>query len=1305
MDISAEIADITAQAPEWNFAGDCALLALMKRISQNLQERGERTTRNLREFETTVRQADIALSNATNSLRSLQFGQQFVEYRVQEIDDDDFEMPADKKKKPESPPKSSQEMSKEFLENNLQMFRKNFEPVTIDVPNDSDDEDAPVSSTTIFRAMNPYDAIPLPYIIGSKEWQEHKYAGLYDSKENSDDEKSEEFSSSSSDEREPVSSKTPKQENKFVQPQLSDSSSLASATMVVVPPVKLQIPATAAPILAPADHLREPAVNRTQPRPIISSQRNPHERDLFAALRQSPPSDDPPSTSSSPRSSPAIGPRSTAARLLIASEGSLSSSSSSAAHHPPPRLFGEAVATQIPKRTDANSSPIKRKPVNLFNDDEFHSLVSEIVDKVQNKAGNNSTAARTSNQGNKQPEEKKPVDQVPKPDAPKQINEIVATQPKPKTVNLFDDSPPLSPTPTQTPIRDATNDLSGPIFDDGPSSSSIKPRQIPPKEPAKPLPKSLFDDDLEDDFLSSFSPKPKPPDQKLKSSLFDDDDLDIDDIFVKPSTQPNKLSDRLVGKTSLFDDDDQDDVTDFFGSKKESAKEKYLPVEKKVETHVAQKKHLFDDIQDEDLFGTPKSKNLFAIGGDHNQPEQPSADGEANNKTEKLKIVQGNTQPAEEVEEKQREVLPENEYVHNKSAPATEIIEEKSNPQQVARETVPLKAADLFNEDFSDDDSFLSTAKSKPEEAATATTTEISNEIEPQVLDAEIKPQKLPGTETLLPTLEPPNKTEDVMADLFGSPQMGPTVSETPPPDDLDHDEDPIITMVADITNKSTKEEATSTEPDADLDAAQQIMQNYTSLFSEEPPDDSEFFQTLGSSSLSSLSASKMFENEQDFFEPALPQIPVANKTPAATPVDHGAIGLFSDVPPDDDGDAAETLQQSAAHPVEATSTTTRIHTIFYDDFSETARAGAGAGAVGQSHPTKPSVVQEEEHPPSDEVDHSKVQEAADPPTPTSPVKKLKMPNININVQALLPGAGGLPKFPKKQQPAHPPQEAQVSVSDTNEDVNSTSTSTLIGRENGLQHVNKTRARGPSRRRPSTRQGRKENYAKSVLEDGQPPAAEIAPKSKAAAPSQTPALPKLVRSFLDSDDEDEDLFGPAMTVSAPSAKTLSTMPAPKATVMTAALHSEPPEDHLKPQAPTVPVEPVKLFDESDDDDDLFASAAVAAPPPTVQAKVLSKPPAASLFSSDEDEDFKLPAKIVPKKKVAPIQASKSTSLFSDDEDDDDLFGGAATTKQAKPTPVPLPQGVAKPAPSRTRTAATIPASSGDNPLADLLGFK
>lgn len=44
--------------------------------------------------------------------------------------------------------KSSQTMANEFLQNNLEMFRMNFEPMDIEVP-DSDDEDGTVNVTYV----------------------------------------------------------------------------------------------------------------------------------------------------------------------------------------------------------------------------------------------------------------------------------------------------------------------------------------------------------------------------------------------------------------------------------------------------------------------------------------------------------------------------------------------------------------------------------------------------------------------------------------------------------------------------------------------------------------------------------------------------------------------------------------------------------------------------------------------------------------------------------------------------------------------------------------------------------------------------------------------------------------------------------------------------------------------------------------------------------------------------------------------------------------------------------------------------
>ncbi|KAH8279360.1 hypothetical protein KR026_008029 [Drosophila bipectinata] len=1303
MDISADVDQIIAKAPNWNIEGDCALLALMKRISQvsgymnylstknqnsyldfpkNLHERVDKTSSRFEEFEVSVKRADIALSNANNSLRSLQFGQQFVEYRVEDIKDEDLAMPQDKKE-PETPPMSSEEMAKQFLENNLKMFRKNYEPVTIEVP-DSDDEDAPVTTTTVFRAKNPYDAIPLPYIIGSKEWNEHKYAGLYDSKENSEDEKSEEFSSSSSDEREPVPSTSTKAANKPVEPHMSDSSSLASLAKEpkIISPTKAPNPLPIFPTpTPPAGPVKEPAPKSSQPRPIISSQRNPHEHDMFAALRQSPPSDDPPSTSSSPASSPAFG--NVPGRLPKVSTASISSSSISPAHQPPPTLFDEAIAPQTsreaqlpeaPKPAEVKPSQVKRKPVNIFSDDEFNSFMSEITQKVQAKAGSSSNttpASDTVSPTQSLPKKTQPEAQKVPKESQAKINPTVPTPSVPKRVNLFDDSPPLSPTPATSstssdiPPKGPQPNPPKPLSFDAPSSSTMRTSDLPPKNPPKAFPKSLFDDDLEDDdFLSSFTPKPKPLEEKQKpKSLFDDDDLDVDDIFSKPSTKPTNLSTKVAGKTSLFDDDDQDDVTDLFGSKKISTKrlEESPPktlLEKSVEPPVPHRKSLFDDIEEEDLFGTPKAKNLFASTEQISPISPKKTQGEVE-KVRNITEIQ-----TEEIQNKEfKQVVPDDTFrpIHDQNPQVT--AEHRKETKDVSLKAT-TKPTDLFKDDFSDDDSFLTVSQPKvkpqgsteaikpaerkfvpPKQDIPIPQSEPDKLFDEEVVEDEPKTKSSPHVpentkETIDPTEdlikeidpekiptdkiddEPVKKQKDSLAGKFSP------ISETPPPDDHQNQQDPIISMVADITNKSPKTEPTPRSA-ADLAAAQQIMQNYTNLFSEEPPDDSEFFQTLGSSGLSSLSASKIFDHEQDFFEPALPKVPSATRSSVVSPSeiqpspsDYGGMRLFSDVPPEDFGSDPVPEKQVEPQKVETSSTTTRIHTIFYDDFSETARAG--------TVPTTPKrSVSAEKPPPADEPDRSKVKEASELPAPASPVKKLKMPNININVQALLPVSGARPKVLKKLETPHLDKETPVPahpdklVTSTKEPVTPQSI------EGGLQHVNKTRVRGPPRRRPSTRKGRQENYEKSLLEDER--------------------INKEVKgSNLESPDQDDS---ESISIQSPSAKTSS-----KENVLSSpvALFDEPPEDKPNPEKASVgtkkntPSSIPKSFLDSPDEDDFLSN------PPGKQSSVGTKEITPStraksfLDSPDEDDFLSNP----PKKQSSVV--GKSVSIGNPPTEDDFL---------------------------------------------------
>ncbi|XP_060657850.1 WASH complex subunit 2 [Drosophila nasuta] len=1487
MDISADVTAIVAQAPDWNFAGDCALLELMKRISQNLQESSERTTHKFDEFERNVRLSDIALDNATNSLRSLQFGQQFVEYRVEEVDDDDFAMPEEQSNKPALPAKSSEEMASEFLHNNLQMFRKNFEPLTIEVPDSDDDEEGAANQTTVFRAKNPYDAIPLPYIIGSKEWQEHKYAGLYYSAENSEDEQPEQFSSSSSDELEIAASKA------IPKALASDSSSLSSLPKEPV----MNVVAKQAPHPSPP----QPAVRtKAQPRPIISSQRNPHERDLFSALRASPPSDDPPSTSSSLNSSPAISHRTAAVAGLPRKDASLSSSSSSvskpmlAGRQSPPKLFDEPPPTPIviptpaptPAREEtevkpvAAASQIKRKPVNLFNDDEFNSFMSEIVDKVQSKSGGNQTPTKTLTKEPAKVIKAAPVEVLPVAKASK--------------LNLFDDSPPLSPivTPVHKPTQAAAT-------------------------PAKTLPTSLFDDNLDDDddFLSSFASRAKPTPQITRTSLFDDDDdddLDIDDIFAK-KPKAALPAQKPITKTSLFDDEKADNVKDIFGAMKQDAmKSPQREEQVAIQPKAIPKTSLFDDEEEEsdvkDIFGASKPaiqpamqqvqkteqdvviapktiaktglfddevqddnvKDIFGAAAEQFKQEEQNLKQDVtippktkakialfddDEEEDNVKDIFG-TKATEQSVKQQTEKKKQDVEIQVEAIPKSSLFDDDdeennvkgifggiaakatSQKQQVTSQPKIVSKPSLFDDDEEEEDNvkdiFGATAKSaeqlkeqelpssvqhkslfddlgdddlfgtpKSNKNVFAADTEKRSEImavneEPPEDDVlpEVPQKEQPGIEAAETSetkfKEIANPKTDLFSDDFSDEEpitkiveatatseiinTSKEIAENAEPTNIKEDvefkdqtekellpadvvlddmlgkfsdtrvaveaaellQDPIISLVADVSNKKPNNESQMPPPkSSDIAAAQKIMQNYSSLFSDEPPDDSEFFQSLGTSSLNSLSASKMFDNEHDFFEPSLPALPKSAEQPVEqSNSDYGGMRLFSDVPPEDDGE-----EQPAVAPVQRQSVPTadgvatkRIHTIFYDDFSETARATpekklevqtklkteeqsktqvekhTKTQVEEQSKPnaesqrdtqTKPQSTKES----TDVVDRSVPSNSSDFKKPTSPVKKLQMPNININVKALLPGAGTLPKLPKKQQEEQVKEQANGEVKDQTTDrpkeqtrhtvVKKQEKSSAISAdaENILQCVGKTRARGPARR-PSTRRARQESYAKSLREQNE---VETAPssshstnipsqqnslerddsidKSKSAAPA------KQTVSFLESDDD--ALFG--------AAKKLPVV-APAATPA-ALLSTQPPEDDRK--LVDKPRKVAASFLDSDDDDSGFLFSPPTAAPAVasnIDGKSTTKSSALKQVSFlDSDEAEHESSSLFGKVKAATVPPT-SVQAAAKDVPSSAPVTAPVTVPVSVTTPLSVP--AASPvAPTVTVQAQTVPSAA------------
>ncbi|TMW39745.1 hypothetical protein DOY81_015175, partial [Sarcophaga bullata] len=178
----------------------------MTQISKDLETRATKTTEALDKLNHNVRSTNIALDNVANSLTALQFGNQFVECRVQ--DDDETishinEANSECNKNATEYVPSSKEMLNTFLNNNLKVLRNCHEKYSIDI-DDSDDEENNGKSkekTCIYQPINPYNVRPLPYIFGSNDWQANWHVGLYENQQEnnySGDEISEAFSESSS---------------------------------------------------------------------------------------------------------------------------------------------------------------------------------------------------------------------------------------------------------------------------------------------------------------------------------------------------------------------------------------------------------------------------------------------------------------------------------------------------------------------------------------------------------------------------------------------------------------------------------------------------------------------------------------------------------------------------------------------------------------------------------------------------------------------------------------------------------------------------------------------------------------------------------------------------------------------------------------------------------------------------------------------------------------------------------------------------------------------------------------------------
>ncbi|XP_037817776.1 WASH complex subunit 2 [Lucilia sericata] len=1161
--------NILEQAPKWTFAGDFTLLQWMNQISQDLETRATRTTEALTKLNNNIRSTNIALDNVANSLTTLQFGNQFVECRVQD-DDETLANEAtgnDSVNSIEHTP-TSKEILNKFLDNNLKVLRNCHEKYSIDLDDsDEDEEEKSKEKTCIYQPINPYNEKPLPFIFGSKDWHAKWHVGLYENQQEnnySGDEISEAFSESSStshlDDNESFESNTEwASSNSIDNDNLNTNIEVKNATTLRgsqplhpgTPSIPINVARNTATISESSslstpssslakkplrttkqtDNLTQRSESKTSLNSKISSKESikvaSHNKETppmqyrqqpqpFVDLFAEPPEDLESSTTSSSVSS--------AQNIIRPADNKPSLNTERppvfATQPPPPfvDLFAEPPE-DIPSSTASSSISsgrnIKRKTVNLFDDDEDDLAKDDLLTALTKKE----ELVATKN------EEKKTLT----PAKATIIEKPITKTPK----TLFEDS------------DDDDDDDFLKAFTQKTTSKAATKNTL-----TKTL---LFDNDFLEPSLETNSSrnlithtqentaKPKVRD------IFNDPEDNENDLFVKETKDESKL---LTQKPKITDDANSEKPV----VKTENAKKSVnLFNDSILEQPVAENKklsvNLFDDFEDEpksdnlSINKKPKKINLF------DDLEDEDGDDLFSNKTKQISIK--NIPRESSLKENQIKSLEET----NKQVDRQTIVEK-------INENIPAKSSLKDNEAKT----LVETNKQIETEVIvnkSAITVEENNEIKKTVSEDPAIERNTSKKESILRKTEEKehvpvvndnkvldnkeNKTSD-QSKLFNNDENL-IAKDTKIATETSIESSNVETKKTPLDHKElNNNDSKSMIPEKTVPIAANASQtsntsnkydfNSVLLFDEPPEDDNAFFETLTKTPQALNNNYNAIDLEHDLYEPDLPKVPVTsasnNQTDSAETRPNNlytGLQLFSDIPPDDDEDHGA-ASDTSNHPTDVNSTK-RLHSVFYDDFSETLMA-LNQNQVVKDIPAH-SIFSEEPPPINEElkstiskdtIDHkvpdvkkvelekdvklkgweiaAKLEEALTKPDNKNdtaaaakrPVSKLQMPHININVQALLPGANNTLRKTKDEAtksvvieqsnnevktkvPTAQAKEKEVSslTKPTAEVIRTAET------EHILPSVTKNRVRGPAARRPSTRRARQENYRKSMLEE------------------------------------------------------------------------------------------------------------------------------------------------------------------------------------------------------------------------------
>lgn len=553
MDNEINLNKVVEKSKQWTLEGDCTLLQWMNQISNNLEERVNKTSSALNEMSIKLDRTSVALSNATNNLAALQYSK-FVENRVHDEDETLVNPPAVLSEDTTDNKPSGQDIYS-FLKKNLEMMNSCHEAYSISYEDSDDDEDDEPVTNVVYRSKNPYEARPLPHIYGSTLWKEKWHIGLCDSDNDfSGDENSEQFSESSSTADDSYESTAPtmsewdstawglntqhnSSERRDIRTPSNDGESSYQGDEYFQS--KSSTPRTQATVSIPNQQQQQSIPDQRYYHHVPRQQGNLFDdHDIFNESK--------PQVLPSPVnvSSPVVVP----SQVVPPQQQKKIITESYIPNEPPP--------DEESSEGGNNRRHGAKKTLNLFDDDEFSSFMDQIVQKATNK----NTNSNEEPQNNPKPPKPSVAPNLFSDPIPPPLDEGLQKQTKKTEVspNLFDEPNIRGKKPDIQPVTQNLFSDSNDLFDSrGPQETkSTQKKTIAP---------NLFDDS--DDLFGSKTNEP--PVLVKRRSSSPKMEQEEEDMFP-PSPKPTA---SVIGKTkikNLFDDDDDDDDFDSIFSPKTS---------------------------------------------------------------------------------------------------------------------------------------------------------------------------------------------------------------------------------------------------------------------------------------------------------------------------------------------------------------------------------------------------------------------------------------------------------------------------------------------------------------------------------------------------------------------------------------------------------------------------------------------------------------------------------------------------------------------------------------------------------------